>query len=65
MQFTGTVNKWATMTVGGQTVTSDANGNWNATANVTTGPNAIPLVATDVNGNTTTKTSRIDRPVQR
>jgi len=59
MQFTGTVNKWATVTVGGQTVTTDANGNWSATTGVTTGANAIPLVATDVNGNKTTKTINI------
>jgi RHS repeat-associated protein len=59
MQFSGTVNKWATVTVGGQSVTTDAGGNWTATANVSPGANAIPLVARDVNGNTTTKTISI------
>jgi hypothetical protein len=59
MEFTGTVNEWATITLGGNAAAVDASGNWRGTANVTTGANAIPLVATDVNGNTTTKTINI------
>jgi RHS repeat-associated protein len=59
MQFTGTVNKWATITVGGKAATVDASGNWRGSTAVTPGANAIPLVATDVNGNTTTKTINI------
>jgi RHS repeat-associated protein len=59
MQFAGTVNKWAMITLAGKAATVDSSGNWRGTANVTTGANAIPLVATDVNGNTTTKTINI------
>jgi putative addiction module component (TIGR02574 family) len=36
-----------------------AGGNWRGTANVAMGANSIPLAATDVNGNTTTKTIAI------
>jgi YD repeat-containing protein len=39
MQFTGTVNKWATITLGGNLAAGDASGNWSGTANVATGPN--------------------------
>ena len=59
MEFTGAVNKWATITLAGKPASVDSNGNWRGTANVSTGANAIPLVATDVNGNTTTKTINI------
>ena len=62
MQFTGTVNKWATITLGGNPAAVDASGNWSGTANVAAGANAIPLVAKDVNGNTTTHTINITIP---
>ena len=59
MEFTGSVYKWATITLAGKSAAVDASGNWRGTASVTPGANAIPLVAKDVNGNTTTKTIAI------
>jgi RHS repeat-associated protein len=55
MVFTGTVGEPVTMTVGGNPATVDANDNWRGHATVTLGANAIPLVATDVDHNTTNK----------
>jgi len=59
MVFTGTVGEPVTMTVGGNAATVDANNNWRGHATVKTGANAIPLVATDVDKNTTTKTINV------
>jgi len=59
MVFTGTVGEPVTMTVGGNAATVDANNNWRGHATVKTGANAIPLVATDVDNNTTNKTINV------
>jgi len=56
LAFTGTVNEPATLTVGGNAATVDAAGLWVGRAAVTIGANSIPLVATDLNGNVTSKT---------
>ena len=59
MEFADTGDKRATITLAGRTATVEASGTWRETPDVTSGANAIPLVATDVNGNTTTKTINI------
>ncbi len=62
MAFTGTVNSVnnpVALTLAGQAATVDGSGNWSGAAPVKVGANAIPLVATDVSGNTTTKTINI------
>ena len=59
MEFTGTVNEWATVTLAGRPATVDASGNWRGTASVAPGANAVPLVATDASGNATTRTINI------
>jgi RHS repeat-associated protein len=51
MAFTGTVSEPGTLTVGGNAGSVDAFGNWTAAASVFVGANALPLVATDLNGN--------------
>jgi len=60
MVFTGTVGEPVTMTVGGNPAMVDANNNWRGHATVTTGANAIPLVATDIDHNTTNKTINVN-----
>lgn len=59
MEFTGTVNEPASIVLGGKPVAVDAANNWRGNATVTAGANAIPLVATDANGNATTKTINV------
>ncbi len=59
MEFADTGDKRATITLAGRTATVEASGTWRETPDVTSGANAIPLVATNVNGNTTTKTINI------
>jgi len=56
MVFSGTVSKPVTMTVGGNPVTVSGSGSWIGSATVSLGANSIPVVATDANGNSVTKT---------
>jgi RHS repeat-associated protein len=62
MVFNGKVtsnNNPVALTLAGQPATVDTSGNWRGAAPVTVGANSIPLVATDANGKTTTKTITI------
>jgi RHS repeat-associated protein len=62
MVFNGKVtsnNNPVALTLAGQPATVDTSGNWRGAAPVTVGSNSIPLVATDANGKTTTKTITI------
>jgi RHS repeat-associated protein len=52
-------NNPVALTLAGQPATVDTSGNWRGAAPVTVGANSIPLVATDANGKTTTKTITI------
>jgi len=52
-------NNPVALTLAGQPATVDTSGNWRGAAPVTVGSNSIPLVATDANGKTTTKTITI------
>ena len=56
MEFTGTLDEWANVTLGGKAASVDASNNWAGTAAVTTGANTIPLVATDASGNVSNRT---------
>ena len=56
MTFAGSVSEPATVKVGGNTAMVDSSNNWSGSAAVTTGSNSILLVATDSQGNSTTKT---------
>jgi YD repeat-containing protein len=60
MEFTGTLDEWAAVTLGGNAASVDASNNWAGTAAVTTGANTIPLVATDASGNATSRTISVD-----
>jgi len=65
MVFSGTVssvNNPVALTLSGQPAAVDGSGNWRGTAPVQAGANSIPLVATDANGQTTTKTINITVP---
>jgi len=55
MEFSGTVSEPSTVTLAGQPAAVDASNNWRGRSTVAAGANSIPLVATDVNGNATTK----------
>jgi RHS repeat-associated protein len=55
MSFEGTVSGPATITVGGTPATVDSSDNWIGSAVVTAGINAIPLTASDSNGNSVNK----------
>ena len=59
MEFSGTLNEPGTLTLAGHPAAMDAANNWRGQATVTVGANAIPLIATDVNGNATTKTINV------
>lgn len=60
MEFSGTINEPSTVTLGGRPAGVDASNNWRGKAPVAVGNNSIPLVATDVNGNTTTKNINVN-----
>jgi RHS repeat-associated protein len=57
---TGTVP--SEVTVGGNSATTSYSTNFAGTANVTSGTNNVPIVAHDVNGNTSTNTYRVVIP---
>jgi len=59
MEFSGTLSEPASVTLAGKAATVDGTNNWRGTAAVTTGGNTLPIVATDPNGNSTTKTISI------
>ena len=59
MEFAGTVSEPSTVTLADQPASVDGANNWKGRATVTTGANAILLVATDASGNTTTKTIEV------
>ena len=52
----GTVSAPSTVSINGTAVSSDASGTWVGQSTVTAGSNSLPIVATDLNGNTTSKT---------
>ena len=62
MHFRGTVNEPATVTVGGNAASVDAAGNFDGLANVNVGTNNVPVVATDVNGNSRTNNYQVTVP---
>ena len=59
MHFRGTVNEPSTVTVGGNAATVDAAGNFDGVAEVATGNNTVPVVATDTNNNTKTNNYQV------
>lgn len=59
MTFSGTLSEPGTVTLAGAPATVDSTNTWRGKATVNSGANAIPLVATDVNGNTTNKTVNV------
>lgn len=59
MHFRGTVNEPSAVTVGGTPATVDGAGNFNGTANVSTGTNTVAVVAIDANGNTRTNNYQV------
>jgi RHS repeat-associated protein len=59
MEFSGTVNEPATVTLAGLPANVDGAGNWRGQALVAIGANTIPVVVTDVNGNAVNKTITI------
>lgn len=62
MHFRGSVNEPATVTVGGNPATVDAAGNFDGTANVNVGTNAVAVVATDASGNSRTNNYQVNVP---
>ena len=62
MVFSGTVNEYSTVTVGGNPASLDANNNFRGTATVSTGTNNVPIIATDVDGNSKTNTYQVVVP---
>jgi len=62
MHFRGKVDKSAAVTVAGNAATVDAAGNFDGVVNVNTGYNTVPVIATDVNGNTRTNNYQVDVP---
>jgi RHS repeat-associated protein len=56
MAFEGNLNEPGTVTLSGSAAPVDANNHFKGSAAVTTGSNSIPIVATDSNGNVTSKT---------
>ena len=68
-QFTGSLSKWAVVTVGGTTARLTANATSSGTTfrfdgmvNLTPGTNIVPIVATDVNNNTRTNNYQVTVP---
>src|SRR6202044_2070817 len=55
MEFEGSISEPATVTVGGNAATISATNTWMGAALVALGTNLIPIVATDAQGNTTTR----------
>ncbi len=62
MHFRGTVNETATVTVGGNSATVDAAGNFDGTINVNVGMNTVAVVAIDSSGNTRTNNYEVNVP---
>ncbi len=62
MHFRGTVNEPATVTVGGNTATVDAAGNFDGTVNVNVGTNTVAVVAADASGNSRTNNYQVNVP---
>ncbi len=63
LQFSGNLNKPGTVTVGGILATMDTGStNFTGTASVTTGTNAVAVVATNVNGNAATNNYQVVVP---
>ncbi len=63
LQFSGSLNKPGTVTVGGNPTTMGTGStNFTGTANVTTGTNAVAVVATNVNGNAATNNYQVVVP---
>jgi RHS repeat-associated protein len=56
MAFEGNLSEPGTVTISGSAAQVDGSNHFKGTAAVTTGANSIPLVATDINGNVTSKT---------
>jgi uncharacterized protein YfaP (DUF2135 family) len=59
LEFSGTVNEPATVTVGGNPATVDGAGNWIGWATVSSGTNSVAVVATDANNNSRTSTYHV------
>ena len=62
MVFSGTVSKYATVTVAGNPASLDINNNFRGSASVTTGTNNVPIVAQDVDGNVSTNKYQVVVP---
>ena len=62
MVFSGSLNKPATVTVGGNAATVDVNNNFRGTAAVTTGTNTVPVIATDAYSHVTTNRYQVVIP---
>jgi RHS repeat-associated protein len=62
MVFSGAVSKYSTVTVAGNPALLDVNNNFRGTANVTTGTNTVPVIATDVDGNVSTNRYQVIVP---
>ncbi len=63
MQFTGTLSKPATVTVGGNPASVDANNNFRGFAAVTNGTNTVQIVAKDYSNNTSTNNYQVVQPM--
>lgn len=59
MHFRGAVSKPSTVTVGGNPATVDANDMFDGVADVVTGNNTVPVVATDASGNIQTNNYQV------
>ena len=62
LQLAGYLNKPGTVKIGGVTTPVDGDNRFSGTATVATGPNSIPVVATNLNGNATTNTYNVTIP---
>ena len=62
LQLAGYLNKPGTVKIGGVTTPVDGDNRFSGTATVATGPNSIPVVATNLNGNATTNTYNVTTP---
>jgi len=64
LQFSGTTSKPSQVTVAGSSATyaNSYTTNFSGTANVTTGTNSVPVIATDVNGNAATNNYQVVVP---
>lgn len=62
LEFAGTVNEPAAVTVGGNAAEVDASGNFRGTKNVSSGTSTVAVVATDASSNVTTQNYEVTIP---